>query len=112
MRGDLERVLDQLLAKSARDGSVGIDLFAETLGALAVTTDEIDELMTRFESEGGVLTAPEGGGGQERLKVVLAAARALRIELGRVPTPVEIAARTGLDIAQVRHALALGRTMG
>jgi hypothetical protein len=112
MRSDLESVLVQLLTRNARDGSVDIDDFAETLGVLAVTTDEIDELMTRFETEGGRLTSPEGGGGQDRLKVVLEAARALRIELGRLPTAAEIAARTGLNVEQVRHALALGRTMG
>jgi hypothetical protein len=112
MRSDLEAVLAKLLAESEAKGSVDLDGFAESLGALAVTTDEIDMLMTRFEEQGGVLTAPEGGGGQGRLKTVLEAARAMRIELGRVPTPTEISARTGLDVASVRHALALGRTMG
>lgn len=112
MQAALERILVELLEQNSRDGSVDLDSFAMALGTLAVTADEIDELMAQFESKGGVLTAPEGGGGQDRLKVVLSAARSLRNELGRVPSPKEISERTGLDIEQVRRALALGRTMG
>jgi hypothetical protein len=112
MQPALERILVELLERNAREGSVDLDGFAMAIGALAVTADEIDELMAEFESKGGILTAPEGGGGQGRLKVVLEAARTLRKELGRVPSPKEISARTGLDIEQVRRALALGRTMG
>lgn len=111
MTPDLEAVLRALLERSAREGRVALDDFAEALGALGATPDDVELAMDRFEAGGGVLVAPEGGGGEARLKVVLAAARALRAELGRTPTAAEIAARAGMDLERVRQALALGRAM-
>ncbi len=112
MRDDLERVLADLLAKSAEDGAVDIDDFAEAFGALAISNDDIEAVLIRYEGAGGILAAPEGGGGAERLRTVLVAARELTRELGRRPSAAEIATKTGLSVAHVRQALALGQAMG
>lgn len=108
----LDAILAGLVQRSRVDGFVHIDDFAEALGELALTTDEIDSALQRFEDGGGVLRAPEGGGGQGRLKIVLDAARTLATTLGRVPSSTEIAEHTGMPVEQVRNALALGRVMG
>jgi hypothetical protein len=67
--------------------------------------------MTALESKGRRVVGPEGGGGEERLKKVVEAARTLGPELGRKPTLAEIAACAGLSPLEVRHALALLRVM-
>ncbi len=68
-------------------------------------------MMTALEKAGRAIVGPKGGAGEERLKAVVAAARSLGPELGRKPTVAEIAARSGLEDDQVRHALTLVKVM-
>lgn len=102
----------ELVARSKAEGFVDIDDFAEGLAPLALTIEAIEIAIDLFEARGGVLRAPAGGGGPERLKTVLETARTLAQRLGRVPTVAEIAESSKMDVALVRHALALGRVMG
>jgi DNA-directed RNA polymerase specialized sigma subunit len=64
-----------------------------------------------LERRGRKIIAPEGGGGEERLRQVVATARTLVSELGRKPSVAEIAARSGLSADEVRQALALARVI-
>lgn len=112
MRKDLERLLTELLAQSARDGGVDIDAIGDAVTPLGVGPAEIEALMNAFEDRGGVVLSPEGGGNAERLKLVLQSARALTQSLGRKPSVAEIAAHSGLSVVHVRHALAVGSVMG
>lgn len=112
MRADLQALLETMLDRSAKEAGVSIDAVGEALSACGVAATEVEDWMTRYEDAGGVLRSPSGGGGTERLKLVLASARALAGTLGRKPTMSEIAADTRLDVAHVRWALALGRTLG
>ncbi len=107
----METVLEGLLAKGARDGFVELDELGDACSLADAGPDEVDALVTELESRGVVIRGPEGGGGEGRLRVVLEAARALRAELGRTPTPAEIAERSGLDVDRVRQALALARVI-
>jgi len=112
MRAELLNVLERLLAASEDTNAVSLDRIGEALGVLAVGADEIDALFAELEARGRRITGPEGGGGQERLRVVIAVARELSRELGRKPRLAEIAERAGLDEEKVRHALALAKVMG
>jgi len=111
MRREIESALAELLTKRAPDGFVEIDELGDVCSRANAAPDEVDALIGELESRGVAIRAPEGGGGEERLRVVLQTARALRSELGRTPTAPEIAARSGLDVARVRQALALARVM-
>jgi hypothetical protein len=88
-----------------------LDALGDAIGSLAITPDEIDALMAALEAQGRRLLGPEGGGGEQRLGRVIAAARALTSETGRRPGVAEVAERSGLTPEQVRHALALLRVM-
>ena len=111
MRLEIEAVLLALLEASEVSREVSLDGIGDALGTRAVTAEEIDELLSKLEKQGRRVTGPSGGGGESRLKAVIAAARALQEELGRKATPAEIAARAGLTEEQVRHALALARVI-
>lgn len=102
-------MLQALLALS--DTDVSLDQIGETIGARAISTDEIEQLFTALEARGRRIVGPEGGGNEQRLKLVVHAARALVAELGRRPTAREVAARAGLELVQVQHALALLQVM-
>lgn len=112
LRPDVQRVIRELLAASESTGSLTVDAIGEALGALAVTADEIDQLFTALELAGRTIAAPEGVDLPGRLRDVLGATRRVAAELGRRPTLSELAAATGLDEAQVRHALSYGRVLG
>ncbi len=107
----LQTILDALLTKSEPSRRVTLDELAEEIGVLAVSTDEINTLIEALEANGRAVDAGTSGKASEHLRGVLTAARALRGELGRTPTHAEIAARAGLTLAQVRHALALSKVM-
>ena len=111
MRKELDDALAELLAISARDGFVDIDHVGAVTSRANAAPDEVDQLVGALESRGGVIRAPEGGGGEERLRLVVQTARALRAELGRTPTPAEIATRSGLNVVRVREALARRRVI-
>jgi transposase len=112
MREDLRALLEAMLHRSSAEAGVSIDEVGDALTRCGVSAAEVEDWMTRFEDAGGLIRAPSGGGGAERLKRVLASARALARSLGRTPTVAEIAKDTTLDVVHVRWALALGRTMG
>ncbi len=111
MKPDLEDVLRQLLETSKETGEVSLDTLGEALGVHAISTDDVDAIMHALEAEGRRVIGPEGGGGEERLRVVVTTARALVVELGRKPSVVEIASRSGLAVEDVRQALALAKVI-
>jgi len=108
----LEPVLAQLLADSAASGGVTLDDVGEAIGPVAVSTDDVDALLTALESAGRKVIGPEGARGVGNLRRVLPAARALAARLGRSPTIAKLVQETGLAEGDVRHALALGKVMG
>lgn len=110
LRPPLEAVVNALLASHPHE--VTLDAIGEALGTLAVSTDEVDAILSALEHRGRAIVGPEGARGAETLRAVLPAARALAASLGRKPTLDEIAARVGLPVERVRHAIALGRVMG
>ena len=111
MRPELQKIVDDLLAASNDTREVHLDSIGEAIGARAVTTPEIVAIIDALDAAGRKLVGPQGGAGEDRLKAVIAAARALAPELGRKPTVPEIAARSGLSEQEVRHALALVKVM-
>lgn len=112
MREDLKKLVDTLLARSRAENGIHIDAFGDAVTPMNVGPAEIEQIIDLYESRGGVIIAPTGQGGPERLKKVLDAARALRAESGRAATPQQIAEHTGLTLDEVRGALELGRVMG
>ncbi len=111
MRDEVARVLASLFVMSEKTKTISLDEIGEVLGVIAITTDEIDALLAALEARGRRVTAPSGGGGESRLKVVLATARELRAQLSRPPKPAEIAERASLTEQEVRHALALAKVI-
>jgi hypothetical protein len=111
VKPELKAVLDSLLAESKQTSEVSLDALGEALGTHAISTDDVDEIMRALEDAGRKVIGPEGGGGEDRLKVVLSTARALVAELGRKPRASEIAERSGLTVDEVRQALALSQVM-
>jgi hypothetical protein len=111
MKPELQAVLDALLAESKDSAEVSLDALGEALGTHAISTDDVDEIMHALEDAGRKVIGPEGGGGEDRLKIVVTTARALVGELGRKPSVAEIAKRSGLGEDDVRHALALAKVM-
>lgn len=111
MRPELQKIVDDLLAASEDTREVQLDAIGEAIGARLVTTPEIEAIIDALDAAGRKLVGPQGGAGEDRLKAVVAAARALGPELGRKPTVAEIAARAGLTEQEVRHALALVKVM-
>jgi hypothetical protein len=111
MRDEVARVMASLLVASEKSRSISLDEIGEALGVMAITAEEIDVLVTTLESRGRRVVGPSGGGGESRLKVVLATARQLRLELSRAPNPREIATRASMTEQEVRHALALAKVI-
>ncbi len=111
MRHDLQIVLDALLLASSDQREIELDAVGEALGTRAVTSPEIDALLTALEAAGRTIVTPDGGSGEARLRRVLVTARRLRSELGRTATASEIAAHAGLEEEDVRHALALAKVL-
>ena len=104
-------IVDALLASSADTREVNLDALGAAIGARAITSVEIDAMISALEAANRKVVGPAGGAGETWLKAVVAAARALGPELGRKPTVAEIAARSGLSAAEVHHALALLKVM-
>jgi hypothetical protein len=112
MRQPLKDVLAVLLAASEDARVVTLDQIGEAVGTLAVSVADVDALIIALEAEGRRIAGPEGQRGVANLRRILPEVRALTESLGRRPTIAELAARTGLSEADVRHALALGNVMG
>ena len=120
LRPELSRIVEGLL--SQKKSGVSLDDLGEAIGALAISTDEIDAMVTALEGAGRSVGAEDGvvtrrgkndekAPGEKFLLEVLTAARVLRHGLGRSASPAEIAARSGLTLNDVHHALALARVM-
>ncbi|MBK6692923.1 MAG: hypothetical protein IPG50_12095 [Myxococcales bacterium] len=112
MRDELAQLRDALVARSAAENGIDFDAFGDAVTAVFVTAAEIEELIVSFEERGGALRMPPVGGGMDRLRQVLVAARGLRQSLGRRPSIEELAKETGLAFGVVRAALSLGSVMG
>ena len=111
LRRELRAIADGLLASSVDSRDVTLDAIGQAIGARAITPVEIDELIGTLEAAGRSITGPQGGAGEDRLKATVAAVRVLRPELGRAPTPAEIAVKAGLSEDEVRHGLTLLKVM-
>ena len=93
---------------TAHPEGITLDELGERLLHEPVTHADIDEIIGALEEQGFDLEAPAPVARPADLLRVLAAARALVTELGRRPTPAEIAARAELTPIAVRRALRLG----
>jgi len=111
LRPELAQVVDELLRATAEGGTITLDAIGEAIGTRAASAAEIDVMLSMLEGRGRRIESPETGHGEAKLKSVLDAARALRVELGRPPRHDEIAARAGISREDVQHALALARIM-
>lgn len=111
LRAPLARIVERLLAEER--AAISLDALGDALGDLFVTPDEIDAMVGALEAAGRQVgdEDEDAGRGIERLRGVLDAARALRAELGRSPTTVELIERTGLSPFAVQHALGLAKVM-
>jgi hypothetical protein len=111
LRRDLEGVVAALLAASERSREVTLDVIGDAVGLRPVSHEDVDGILRALEARGRRVIAPEGGGGEERLRRVVVTARQLSTELGRRPAIAEIAARSGLAEGEVRQALFLARVI-
>jgi hypothetical protein len=111
LRTELEPVLTTLLETSEASMSVALDALGTALGSMAVSTDDIDALMRELEQRGREIVSPMGGGAEQWLGRVVAAARRLKSALARRPTLSEVAEEAKLSSEQVLVALALLRVM-
>ena len=111
LRQAVRQVLEALVRASEATGEITLDEVGEAVGTMAIAPAEIEALLDALEARGRRVVAPQGGSGETHLRHVLHAARTLRAELGRTPTPDEIAARSGLSLVDVRRALALSQVM-
>jgi hypothetical protein len=104
--------LADVVASLADKEEVSLDELAHAIGARAVSFDDVDAIIHALEASGKRVGSAAGGGGEERLRVLLPAARALREELGRPPTMDELALRTKMHRDRVRLTLLLAQVMG
>lgn len=115
MRPAVTLVLHALLEETREPGArlLSLDRVAEVIGTMAVSADEIELLVSALEAEGRtVVDAHDVRSPKDDLKLVLPAARALAVELGRKPTLAELAVRSGLSEDAVRAALRFAEVMG
>ncbi len=109
MRADLERLVNRLLAGSTTE--ISLDALGAAVGDVAVSTDELDAMISALEAKGRTVGTHSGKSGVAMLHSVLEAAREISEERGKKPTQTEIAERSGLTLDEVRQALALARVM-
>jgi len=105
----VKSVLDDLRARGVE--SISLDELAARLETERVDTGEIGWLIEALERAGVEVEAPPSEA-RVHLQVVLRAARTLRAQSGRSPSPEELAASTGLAPDAVRGALFLGQVLG
>jgi hypothetical protein len=114
MRPALTLVLHALLEETREPGArlLSLDRVAEAIGTVAVSADEVEGLVAALEAEGRtVVDAHDVRSPKDDLKLVLPAARALSVELGRKPTLAELSARTGIPAEAVGRALRFAEVM-
>lgn len=111
LRSELQQVIEQLLRESEASRQVTLDQIGDAIGARAVSYVDVDAVIDALESAGRVVEAGAKPRGEEHLQVIVRSIRELSLQLGRRPTQLEIAERTGLTQADVSHALQLARIM-
>lgn len=109
LRPELVAVAQTLLEQDG--GTISLDRIADALGQLPVDSAEIDALFAWLEERGRVIGDASVGVASAALPKVLATARTLRGELGRVPKAQEIAERAGLEPDAVRRALLFAKIL-
>lgn len=109
LRPALREVLDDLLGDGRK--VVTLDDLGDALGNHAVSTLEVDALMTALEERGVEIESADTGDVREDLTQVISTARSLQRALGRRPSPGEIADASGMAPGQVRAALLYARVM-
>lgn len=105
----LKSLLDDVRARGVQ--SISLDELAARLETARVDTGEIAWLIEALERDGVEVESPPSEA-RMHLQVVLRAARTLRAQSGRSPSPEELAAETGLPPDAVRGALFLGQVLG
>jgi len=108
LRPELGDLLDELLRRP--ESALSLDSIGDAIGTRAVTSDEIGALFDALEAAGRSI-APPPTSARQSLIGVLGSARQLKQELGRSPTSLEIAARSGLSTDDVRLALLFARIL-
>jgi hypothetical protein len=111
LRPELTPILTTLLAASAASLKVDLDAIGAALGTLSVSTDDIDALLSALERRGREVVAPTGGGAEQHLRQVVAAARRLKSAFACRPTLAEVAEEAKLSSEETLVALALLRVM-
>ncbi len=111
LRPELQAIVDRLQKAHPNGANISIDTLGEAVGTLAVSHEEIDQMMHALEQSGRRVEHPNAGSGPERLGKVVASARALKESLGRSASRAEIAAHAGMTEDEVAHALALAKVM-
>lgn len=107
LRPELEACAAELLALG--EPVLSLERISDAIGVLSVSYDEIDALFDRLEAEGITIGEPGAEPASVHLGDVLRAARRLREQQGRVPSPAEIAEATELSPEQVQRALLFAR---
>jgi hypothetical protein len=110
LRPEIQALAEKLIATGR--SLLTLDEIAETLGATAIDSDEIDALFAFLEARGVTVGDPSVGLASSALPLVLTTARALRVELGRTPRVDELARRANLGEDAVRRALLFAQTLG
>ncbi len=121
LRPELDAIVRVLLEKSNDGSTLTLDDVGEAIGVAAVSSEDIDLVLSVLEQAGRRVVsgtgAPEArrqdepARGERLLAKTLDAARALLAERGEPPRALDIAERAGLSVAEVEHALALVRVM-
>jgi hypothetical protein len=112
LRAELEAIVEQLLTTSEQGAELSLDALGEAIGTRAVSPPEIQAMIDAVEARGRrFAVAKNAGQGENYLRSVVSAARTMANTLGRAPTVSEIAAHTGLPLADVKHALSLLQIM-
>lgn len=108
----VQSVVAELLERYRGTGRVDLDDIAEVVGLRAVSYEEVDLIIERLEAEGLRVGEPLDEGDVAVMRAILAAARRLRLEMGRRPTVEEIAAASGHAPHAVRRALEQAQRAG
>lgn len=101
----VEAVVAELLERHRGTGRVDLDDIAEVVGPRAVSYEEVDLIIERLEAEGLRVGEPLDEADVAVMHAILAAARRLRLDLGRSPTVEETATASGHAQHTVRRAL-------
>jgi hypothetical protein len=109
MRAELTTIVERLLALAREE--LSLDDVAQVIGAAQVSVDEIDQIFRALEDQGRRIVQEAPRAVSAELGLTLAAARRLRSQLGRSPTPEEIASQAGIPLGSVRSALLFARIL-